>query len=275
MPFDEPPVEKEKPSSETVKKKKKKEEKPPLQTEKINWKLVISYIMTTYLLTGVMAGAIYLFGREDRETYKLLRAVLAFLPVISLIFITYIVPSKIKLPGLARGKAVHFILCTVLIFSFVVLSFVFTALLGWGTFDKTLSVLELKFVINSEALNELEQELPEDKIKALEYFKDKEFSKKELIENLKNLDFRERDIEIILYYSVIGNLNIDFDTPQRQFVAYFAFAVSFCLILSVVLALGSEYAWRGFMVTQLVAVGKRKAALLSGFFWGLSLYLLF
>jgi hypothetical protein len=67
---------------------------------------------------------------------------------------------------------------------------------------------------------------------------------------------------------LIGHLNQDF-TPQRQFIAYFFLANSFCLICSALIALGSEYGWRGFLLTELFPLGKRKASILSGLLWGI------
>ena len=65
-----------------------------------------------------------------------------------------------------------------------------------------------------------------------------------------------------------GHLTRDF-TPQRQFFAFFCLANTFCLIFSALIAIGSEYGWRGFFFLHLLPLGKKKAALLSGLCWGI------
>jgi len=270
MPFDTMREEEKPADSSSVKKKEEKSEKPLSKGEKVNRKLIFTYLVTVYLFGWIMAGAIYLFGgREDSETFMILKGISVFLPVISLIFISWIFPFKMKLPYLKTGKISHYLLCWIFIFAFITVSFAFTVLFNAGTFDRSLSVLKPVFVINDRVLEELEPEFSSEKLKALEYFKDKDFSRKEMVENLKGLDFPEREIEIILTYSVRGNLNKDFNSPERQFIAFFVLATSFCLVFSTLLAFGGEYAWRGFLLTELTCLGKKKAALLTGFFCGL------
>jgi len=270
MPFDTPREEEKPAASSCVKKKEEKTEKPVSKGEELNRKVIVTYLVTVYVFGWIMAGAIYLFGsRENSETYMILKGLSAFLPVISLIFISWIFPFKMKLPYLKTGKVSHYLLCWISIFAFIVISFSVTVLFDAGTFDRSLSVLNPVFVINDRVLEELEPEISSEKLKALEYFRDKDFSRKEMVENLKELDFSEREIEIILTYSIRGNLNKDFDTPERQFIAFFALATSFCLIFSALLAFGGEYAWRGFLLKELTCLGKKKAALITGFFCGL------
>jgi len=65
-----------------------------------------------------------------------------------------------------------------------------------------------------------------------------------------------------------GHTKGDF-SAARQFLSEFILATTFYLIFSTVMSIGSEYAWRGFLLTNLMERGKKKALLLTGLFWGI------
>jgi len=265
MPFAPPPV---------VRKAEKKEKKiVPTDTKKenIKWKILVSFIMFVYLSNWLSAGAIYLFGgNEEPELYQFLKVLVLFIPFIGLMLITYTFSDKIKLPSLMWGKPLHFVFCWFLVFIFIVLSFAITVFIQKGNFEKSLKVLIPSFEITDETIEELGLSISKDTLEALKLLKGQDLSREDLEKHLKTLNLSQRNTEIVLTYSINGNLNKDFETPQRQFIAYFFLAGTFCLICSTILALGTEYAWRGFFLEHLSLLGKKKAAIITGFLWGLS-----
>ena len=191
--------------------KENKEEKKIAPTPKndiINWKIVITYLLIVYAFSLISAGSLWLFGeKENTENYLILKGLFLFSPILSVIIVSSVFPGKLRLPSLSAGTAVNYLFCWFIVAGFIILSFVFTALLGYGKLDMNLEVL-------------------------------------------------------------YGHLMQDY-TPQRQFFAFFILANTFCLAFSTFLAIGSEYGWHGFLLTHLEALGRKKAALLSSFFYGL------
>lgn len=175
----------------------------------VDWKVISTFLFIVYASSWLAMAGLYIAGEGvNSETYNLLRGVIAFCPVMSVILTTYIFPRiKFSLPSLSWGNPLHYLMSWAIVFLFVATSFLFTVILGSGTAELTFTVLK-------------------------------------------------------------GHTSQGF-TPARQFLADFILASSFFLLFSTVLTLGSEYAWRGFLLTNLIEKGKKKALLLTGLFCGI------
>lgn len=108
------------------------------------WKEIVIFLFIVYTSSWLAMTGLYLAGEGvNSESYNLLRGIIAFCPVMSVILTTCIFPKiKFRLPSLWRGTLLHYLMSWGIVFLFVILSFLFTVIPGNGTADLTFAVLK-------------------------------------------------------------------------------------------------------------------------------------
>jgi len=113
-------------------------------TSSVNWKIIATFLFVVYGTGWLAMAGLYIAGEEvNSENYNLLRGIIAFCPVISVILISYIFPeTKFKIPSLFMGNPLHYLISWAIVFLFVALSFLLTVISGSGAADLTFAVLK-------------------------------------------------------------------------------------------------------------------------------------
>jgi len=108
------------------------------------WKEIVTFLFLVCASSWLAMAGLYLAGEGvNSENYNLLRGIIAFCPVMSVILTHYIYPNiKFRLPSLWRGTLLHYLMSWIIVFLFVIISFLFTVILGSGNADLTFSVLK-------------------------------------------------------------------------------------------------------------------------------------